>query len=144
MLGLLLHNVLFTLGKAAELEDEAAGRAITLIQATSAWGAQVTMFMKNHGGWGIDDGEVQGFNVKTPWSCKQWPPHAMILILPVHAEGNNEGALTKVLGLLLRSVLFTLGKAAELEDEAAGRGTLAAINVVAYHNARICRMRTNV
>ena len=47
----------------------------------------------------------------------------MLLRLPLHAEGTNEGALTKVLGLLLHNVLFTLGKAAELEDEAAGRGT---------------------
>ena len=59
----------------------------------------------------------------------------MLLLLPIRAEGNNERALTKVLGLLLHKFLFTLGEAAELEDEAAGRGTLAAINMTADHTA---------
>ena len=49
----------------------------------------------------------------------------MLLLLPISEAGNSEAPLTKVLGLLLHHVQFTLGEAAELEDEAAGRGTLA-------------------
>ena len=41
-----------------------------------------------------------------------------------------------MLGLLLHNVRFTLGKAAELEEEAAGRGTLVAINMATYQNGQ--------
>merc|ERR1719213_238694 len=57
-----------------------------------------------------------------------------LLLLAVHVEGESEGRLAEAVGLSLELLHLTLGDTTELEEEAAGGGRLARVDVAADDN----------
>mmetsp|Transcript_731 Transcript_731/g.1687 ORF Transcript_731/g.1687 Transcript_731/m.1687 type:complete len:243 (-) Transcript_731:69-797(-) len=64
-----------------------------------------------------------------------------LLLLPVHEESESEGALAQTLCLLLQLLQLTLGQPTELEDQAAGGGGLAAVDMAANHDGQVLLLR---
>merc|ERR1719158_2124266 len=60
-----------------------------------------------------------------------------LLLLPVHVERKGERGLAEALRLRLQLLELALGDAAELKEQAAGRGALAAVDMPADHDGKV-------
>merc|ERR1719226_88209 len=91
--------------------------------------------------WRINDGVVPLLGEELLRGARDRDTTLALLLLPVHVECKGEGALAQALGLRLQLLELTLGQAAELEDQPARRGALAAIDMAADHNGEVVLLR---
>jgi hypothetical protein len=80
---------------------------------------------------GVDDGVVPLLREELLGRAGYGHATLALLLLPVHVERKREGRLAEALGLGLELLHLTLGDTAELEEQAAGRGRLARVDVAA-------------
>ena len=64
-----------------------------------------------------------------------------IIVVLLLQERKGEGALAQALGLGLELLELALRQPAELEDEAAGGGALAAVDMAADHDGEVLLLR---
>merc|ERR1719316_24536 len=90
---------------------------------------------------GIDDGVVVVVSEELLGGALDGHTTLALVLLGVHVEGEGEGALTDALGLLLELLHVTLGDTSELEEQAAGGGRLARVDVTTDDNGHVSFLR---
>ena len=86
---------------------------------------------------GVDDGVVPVVGEELLGGAGDGHTTLALLLLAVHVEREGEGGLAEGIGLSLELLDLTLGDAAELEDEAAGRGRLTGVDVTADDDGKV-------
>jgi len=86
---------------------------------------------------GVDDSVVLGLGEELLGGAGDGDTTLALLLLAVHVEGEGERRLAHLVGLLLELDHITLGDAAELENETAGGGRLASIDVAADDDGKV-------
>jgi len=81
--------------------------------------------------WGINDGVVPLLSEELLGGAGDGDTTLTLLLLTVHIEGEGEGRLTETLGFLLELLKLTLWDTAELEEQTAGGGGLAGVDMSA-------------
>lgn len=79
--------------------------------------------------WSINDGVMPVVCEELLGGARDGDTTLTLLLLTVHVESEGERSLAEMARLLLQLLQLTLGKAAELENEAAGSGGLAGIDM---------------
>lgn len=77
----------------------------------------------------IDDGVVVGVCEELLGGASNCDTTRTLLLRLVHVEGEGEGILAESLGFILELLHFTIGNAAEFEDESAGGSGLTGIDM---------------
>mmetsp|Transcript_44767 Transcript_44767/g.111447 ORF Transcript_44767/g.111447 Transcript_44767/m.111447 type:complete len:494 (-) Transcript_44767:32-1513(-) len=86
---------------------------------------------------GIDDGVVPLLGEELLGGARDGHTALALLLLTVHVEGEGERRLAQTLGLGLELLHLTLRDTAKLEEEAAGGGRLAGVDVAADDNRHV-------
>mmetsp|Transcript_46127 Transcript_46127/g.90911 ORF Transcript_46127/g.90911 Transcript_46127/m.90911 type:complete len:569 (+) Transcript_46127:1067-2773(+) len=85
----------------------------------------------------VNDGVVPRVSEELLGGARDGHTTLTLLLLSVHVEGKSERRLAELLGLLLELLELTLGDTSELEEETAGGGGLAGIDVSADNNGNV-------
>ena len=86
---------------------------------------------------GVDDGVVPLLGEELLGGARDGHAALALLLLAVHVEGEGEGRLAQALGLGLQLLHLTLRDTAQLEEQAAGGGRLARVDVAADDNGHV-------
>jgi len=90
---------------------------------------------------GIDDGVVVQIGEELLGGALDGHTTLALILLGVHVEGEGEGALAELLGLLLELLHLTLGDASELEEQATGGGRLSRVDVATDNDRHVSFLR---
>merc|ERR1719408_527405 len=90
---------------------------------------------------GVDDRVVPLLREELLRGACDRHPALPFLLLAVHVEGEGKGGLAKALSLSLQLLELALGDAAELEQQPARGGTLAAVDMAADHDGEVLLLR---
>merc|ERR1719229_832238 len=89
----------------------------------------------------IDDGVVPLLGEELLGGAGDGHTTLTLLLLPVHEEGECEGALAQTLSLSLQLLELTLWQSTELEDKPSSGGALARVDMATNHNGKVLLLR---